>query len=447
MEVGAELKKSSILLSHPIGVNPISLGEAIVKILLPQLNDKNKSAQLNIESKIINCSDEIYDDTTIIYDLSDIKELKNTLLIFSSLSKLIYLSNLIFPEGLGRLRKYIRDGCYIIILTTYGVSNNDIKLLSKILPNTLLVYSDFAYMGTLPNNLYLDDIYYSVHECLMTKKQNEIYTFETLKEIASVPIGTAEVAHKKCSTYCNIILPNQALEMYREGISVHDIIKKYFVRTLGRTEYDEFGNQIYANATKIIDLLTTISLNSKERHVIMVDQEDIYGGEILSEILQIKGYRVISLLDMTLSISKQNHSDEMKFRSPNTDRSICEHKSDDMITSFNKSSMEPGIIITSTYFNKISPVNIQHLHLFDIYDYETIQDMIFSIFSYSAGTKILHVHNYVAMSNSETIGNNTYDTLSYTKMNKVMNPYMDEWEKLISKSKHMRFHDNSFLIV
>lgn len=427
MDISEILSKAPIVLSHPIGADAISLAKTIVKIILPQLNITS--------SLIINSSEEKYQDTIKIYDIPEIKEIKNKLIIFDSLPRLIYLSNLIFPQGLDNLNQYLKDGCYIIILNTYGVSEKDIKILSETLPDTILAFSDFAYMGTFPNNLSLDDIYYSAHQCLMTNKQNEVYTYEVLKELKELP---KNLAHEKCRSYCNIVLPKSVLKMYQEGVTIHDIVDKFFTRSStselisdsednlqrpGRTEYSDFGSRLYANGTKVIDLLTTISLNSKDRHIIAVDLEDIYGGELLKEILLIKGYNVIS----NLSADDENKSLDDFIKNPTT----------------------PGIVITKSPFNENLPTNIQHLHFFDVYDMDTINEMILSIFAYTLGTKKLQVHNYIAVSKSPQLGkpdDNSYDTIQYTKLIKNMNPYMDSWEKLISKSKHMRLRSNKLIL-
>lgn len=429
MDISQVLPKTPIVLSHSIGVEPISLAKTIVKIIIPQFNNLSSlsvTPQINnLLSLIVNSSEEKHSDTIRIYDIPDIKEIKNTLIIFDSLPRLIRLSNLIFPQGIQDLNQFIKDGCYIIILNTYGVSDNDIKKLSEAVPNSVLAYSDFAYMGNFPGNLPIDDIYYSLHECLMTDKQNEVYTHEVLNEMKT---SSKELAHEKCKPYCNIVLPKSVLKMYQEGVSIHDIVNSFFIKSSEakdsiippRSEYNDFGNRLYANGTKVIDLLTTISLNSTDRHIIVVDLEDIYGGELLKEILLIKGYNVIS-----------NFS------------------SDSDMDNFIKDPSIPGIIITKFPLDKNPPTNIKHLHFFDVYDMNIINEMISSTFSYALGTKNLQVHNYVAVSKSPQLGesnNNSYDTIQYTKMIKDMNPYVDSWGKIISKSKHLRLNNGKLIL-
>jgi len=429
------LIKSAALVLSPIGVDSGKLSLVLAETI------KN-----NYKSYIIAWEPlETKDSNIIILNYRNTKpldEVKNSLIIFDSLS---YLSSLVAigsNEGISSLSNLLKFNNRIIIIANYGVKESDLKSFSQLDPTACLWKASFADRG--------QNIQFHTESSSMTSSQDLSYWGEqNLPDCRSSSSGSSYMNclpvldnKEKQLKLCNIAYTPELetkIDLLTNPVNMMNDPNTYL---------SPYRKEILKNGPKIQDLVTNIILNRDKRHIIYTSFDDYYGLMLIQFVLS------VSPLTNCLKSVKKGFSNEYGtfgndygLRVISIKSSVTIEEQINLIKNFNDIVESPCVLITTTNFLTTHvPMMVDHLHIIDNHQMEgRLVSQLYKYRNYPSGISPppLHVHHYVTTKSS---GDKSVDTEKYLENHEQSEIKLAYWNDLMASASDIILKENKLVL-
>lgn len=389
------LERPSALILVPLGVDPSKVALVLAETVLFQGEcyvvtwDSLTTSNKNV--KIISYS-----------NVKDLDDAKNNLIIFDNFAYLSSFVSVGSSEGLSSITRLLSASNKIIVLSTYGIRESDLKSFSKASPGSRLWKATFADRG--------QDLQNKTHETLMSQVQDLDYWGEEempdCKNNCPLPVLDKTEKQRKI---CNVFFSNNM----KEKIESKDANK------------DQIRKQILDTSPKIKDIVTNILMNKEKRHVIYTANDDYYGLAILEFILS------QNKLNIFIITSKTKLEDQVE-----------------IIKTCNKDLNSPMVLITTNSFPLTSsPMMIDDLHILD--NHHNRNRLINQLYKYrnyplKSSPPSLVIHHYVT---HRANGDSSIDTEEYMASYQQTEITLKYWKALMNSITDIVVSGNQLILI
>lgn len=241
-------------------------------------------------------------------DLESLKDIKNSTIVFDSLSN-IDLVNIGTKHAFNAIKHLMENHNWVVIAGDGKTSPREIKNLSDEFPETHFWNDKFVDFGNCLN--------FILNKSKMTELQQNRYIFSEnyyYKTLGLIPDKTSWMSdnYPNIKRFCNIVYPPSVQSMIENAKEDDMLLPKPYQL------FESFGmTTILQNSPKFKQLFNKINFTRRQRHVIFTNFENYFGTEIIEAMFQFSSIPVVRI-DSTRT-DEENKEIMKKF---NNDESI-----------------------------------------------------------------------------------------------------------------------------
>jgi hypothetical protein len=233
-------------------------------------------------------------------DLEKLYEVKNSTIVFDSLSN-IDLVNIRSKHAFNAIKHLLENGNWVIIIGDGKTTPREIKNLSDEFPQTHFWNDKFVDFGNCIN--------FILNKSKMTEIQENRYIFSEnyyYKKMGLIPdkLAWTNDNYPNAKRFCNIVYPPSIQSMIETTKEENMMLPNPYKL------FESFGmTTILQNSPKFQQLFNKINFSRRQRHVIFTNFENYFGTEILEALFQ---FASIPVIRIDSSKSNEENSELMK---------------------------------------------------------------------------------------------------------------------------------------